>query len=388
MADPVIERVRVYTVGPNTKRWTWADDLPEQYVTNTMVRLFASDGTEGFAGAVSATSHMYDCAPAETLRSFVRTLIGRSAFEREAILADLDDKNVIIAPQMRSCIDVALWDLAGKQVGQPIYRMLGGARDKIMSYASTPMLGSPEEYVDYTGELIDMGFKAIKFHCWCVYEKDKALVEAVEKAHGTKGIKLMLDTEQRYDRREASAMAGLLEECGYEWFEAPLPDLDIEGYAELRRGTSVPVLCSGNYILEPSIMNMAVDKGAWSAIRCEPTFAGGITGVQKIFNLASARNMTVELQTWGYSTTQAAGLHLELGHPNALYFEQVVPYDDYEFACKTPIRTDEEGYVHAPRGNGLGIELDWDEIEECSVLLYEDDGKTSTNIKARGIGPV
>lgn len=388
MSNPVIERVRVYTVGPDTKRWTWADDLPEQFVTNTMVRIFASDGSEGFAGAVSATSNMYDCAPAETLRSFVRTLVGRDPFDREAILKDLDDKNVVIAPQMRSCIDVALWDLAGKLVKKPIYKMLGGAREKIMSYASTPMLGSPEEYVDFTQDLIEKGFKAVKFHCWCVYEKDRALVEAVARSHGSKGIKFMLDTEQRYDRREAVAMGRLLEEAGYEWFEAPLPDLDIDGYAELRRRTAVPILCSGNYILEPSIMNMAVDKGAWSALRCEPTFAGGITGVSKVFNLAAARNMTVELQSWGYTTTQAAALQLELGHPNALYFEQVVPYDDYEFACKTPIRTDAEGFVHAPAGDGLGIELDWDMIEQSSVLIFEDDGKSSTNVKVRGVGPV
>jgi L-alanine-DL-glutamate epimerase-like enolase superfamily enzyme len=246
------------------------------------------------------------------------------------------------------------------------------------------MLDGPDAYVRFVGQLIKDGFKAVKMHCWCDYHRDREMVLALHNAYGQSQVKFMLDVEQRYSREDALKMATLLCELGYEWFEAPLRDTDLDGYADLRRRTDVPILCSGNYILDPAIMNLAIDKGAWSSVRCETTFAGGITGTSKIFAIAAARGMNVEPQTWGYSLTQAAGLHVELAFSNCRFFEQPVPYPAYEFGCLNPIRTDSEGFVSAPVGPGLGIQMDWDLVEESSLLIYEDDGKMSRNLKAAG----
>ena len=274
-----------------------------------------------------------------------------------------------------------MWDLAGRQTGIPIYELLGGRRKKIRSYASTPMLHDADAYVRFVGQLIKDGFKAVKMHCWCDYPRDREMVLALHAAYSGTDVRFMLDVEQRYSREDALKMALLLTELDYEWFEAPLRDTDLDGYADLRRRTNVPILCSGNYILDPTIMTLAIDKGAWSSVRCETTFAGGITGTSKIFSLAAARGMNVEPQTWGYSLTQAAGLHVELAFANCRFFEQPVPYPAYEFGCRNPIRTNAEGFVTAPNGPGLGIEMDWDLVEDSSVLIFEDDGKTSRNLK-------
>jgi L-alanine-DL-glutamate epimerase-like enolase superfamily enzyme len=88
--------------------------------------------------------------------------------------------------------------------------------------------------------------------------------------------------------------------------------------------------------------------------------------------LAEARAMTVELQCWGYTLTQAANLHLMLARPNCTYFEQPVPYLPFEHGCTNPIRTDTDGYVHAPVGPGLGVDLDWQVIEADAILTYEE----------------
>lgn len=378
--SPIV-KVRVYAVGPDVKKWTWASDLPEQYITNNIVRLYAEDGTEGVGGAVSAAINQYDTSIAELIRPAARSLIGLTPFEREVMLSVVDDRNLLLSPQAVGALDVAMWDLAGQQTGLPIYQLLGGRRRKIRSYASTPMLANADAYVRFVGQLVKDGFSAVKMHCWCDYERDRQMVLALNEAYRDREIRFMLDVEQRYSREQAFKMAKLLAELDYEWFEAPLRDTDLDGYADLRRRTNVPILCSGNYILDPAIMSLAIDKGAWSSVRCETTFAGGITGTSKIFALAAARGMTVEPQTWGYSLTQAAGLHVELAFANCRFFEQPVPYPAYEFACLNPIRTDSEGFVTAPTGAGLGIQMDWDLVEEHSVLIYEDDGKASRNLK-------
>jgi L-alanine-DL-glutamate epimerase-like enolase superfamily enzyme len=384
MSASRIVKVRVYAVGPDVKKWSWASDLPEQYITNNIVRVYAEDGTEGIGGAVSAAVNQYDLSIAELIRPAARSLIGLTPFQREFLLGAIDDRNLLVSPQAVGALDVAMWDLAGRQTGLPIYQLLGGLRHRIRSYASTPMLADVAAYVTFVGQLIADGFKAVKMHCWCDYERDREMVLALHEAYRGRDIRFMLDVEQRYSREEALRMATLLAELGYEWFEAPLRDTDLDGYADLRRRTNVPILCSGNYILDPAIMHLAIDKGAWSSVRCETTFTGGITGTSKIFALAAARGMNVEPQTWGYSLTQAAGLHVELAYSNCRYFEQPVPYPAYEFACLNPIRTDAEGYVTAPDGPGLGIQMDWNLVEESSVLIYEEDGRKSRNLKVIG----
>jgi L-alanine-DL-glutamate epimerase-like enolase superfamily enzyme len=384
MPSSPIVKVRVYAVGPDVKKWSWASNLPEQYITNNIVRVYSADGTEGVGGAVSAAVNQYDTSIAELLRPAARSLIGLTPFQREVMLAAIDDRNLLVSPQAVGALDVAMWDLAGRQTELPVYELLGGRRSRIQSYASTPMLDGPDAYVRFVGQLIKDGFKAVKMHCWCDYHRDREMVLALHNAYGQSQVKFMLDVEQRYSREDALKMATLLCELGYEWFEAPLRDTDLDGYADLRRRTDVPILCSGNYILDPAIMNLAIDKGAWSSVRCETTFAGGITGTSKIFAIAAARGMNVEPQTWGYSLTQAAGLHVELAFSNCRFFEQPVPYPAYEFGCLNPIRTDSEGFVSAPVGPGLGIQMDWDLVEESSLLIYEDDGKMSRNLKAAG----
>jgi L-alanine-DL-glutamate epimerase-like enolase superfamily enzyme len=95
--------------------------------------------------------------------------------------------------------------------------------------------------------------------------------------------------------------------------------------------------------------------------------------------------MNCELQCWGYTLTQAANLHLMLARDNCSYFEQPVPYTVFEAGSLDVIRTDEEGYVHAPPGDGLGIRADWSAIESASLISYElSTGSEAVAIREKG----
>ena len=295
----------------------------------------------------------------------------RSPLEREALWYRLRTLNTPLVPQAVSLIDIALWDMAARHAGLPLYQMLGGARDKVPAYASTPLLADADAYIRYVAERIEEGFRAIKFHCWCEPSRDLPMLEALRAAFPDPDIAFMLDVEQRYDRDQAARALPRLEALGLTWFEAPLLDSDLVGYAELRRRSAVPILAGGNTVLELSQVARGLELGAWSMARVDATIAGGITPTRKIIALAEAHHTSCELQCWGYTLTQAANLHLMLGYGNCRYFEQPSPYPVFEYGTHTPIRTDGDGFVHAPKGLGLGIEVDWPAIERASLLHFE-----------------
>ena len=368
--DLRIDRVRVYAVGPQAPRYAWAEGMNEQFMTNNIVRLSTRDGLEGFAAAASFSEGGFDFSVVETIRHLAPLVIGVSAHDREAFWHRLRNYNIPQAPQAHSAIDIALWDLAAKSVGLPLYRMLGGHRSRILSYASTPLLQDVEAYLAFMADLHTAGFRAIKFHSWCRPRQDLALARAAHDRFGAR-LALMLDVEQRYTREEALSVARALEELDFHWFEAPLIDTDLIGYRELRRRAAVPILPAGNWLLDSHLIALGIGLDAWSSVRVDATIAGGITSTLKIMALAEAAGMTCELQCWGYTLTQAANLHLMLARPNCRYFEQPVPYAAFEAGSLDVIRTDAEGYVHAPPGDGLGIRLDWPEIESASLISYE-----------------
>lgn len=113
-----------------------------------------------------------------------------------------------------SMIDIALWDLVGKYAKLPIYQLLGAYRDKILSYTSTPLYDTNQEYMDYIQAAIDEGFKAIKVHPYTAYAEDAVLVDEIQETFGGK-VRFMLDPDAQYSREEAYKMCNKLERYGW-----------------------------------------------------------------------------------------------------------------------------------------------------------------------------
>ena len=365
-----IERAEVLVVGPETESYAWAEGMSEQFMANTVLRLTTRGGLEGVAGAAMCSSHGFDRSVAETLRYLLPEVIGRSPLEREALWYRLRTLNTPLVPQAHSLVDIALWDLAAKAAGLPLWQLLGGARDRVPAYASTPMLADAAAYLDYVAERAAEGFRAVKFHCWCEPSRDLPMVETVRSKLAPERMALMLDVEQRYDRHQARAAARRLEPLAMTWFEAPTLDSDLDGYVELTRSTSVPILPGGNTILDLAQLRLGLAMGAWSMARVDVTIAGGITPVRKIMGLAEAHNTSCELQCWGYTLTQAANLHVMQAYANCGWFEQPAPYAAFEYGSLDVIRPDGQGMVRVPDGPGLGVRIDWPAIRRATILGY------------------
>ena len=373
-----IEHIEVRAVGPETQRHTWSHDLPEQYMTNTLVRIFTDSGIEGVGGVSNYTSYDYDRYTAETLRHMIPVLMGRDPLQRETLWQELCSRVFPLAPGALAVVDIALWDLLGKVANLPVYQLLGGARDRIPSYASTPLLKDIPSYLKFIENLVEEGFRAIKFHTWCVPERDLELARAVRKNYAEDSITFMLDAENNYDRLGALRVAEELETLGFHWFEAPLPDYDLDGYRELTRRVRIPILPSGNWIQDLPSFAEALRTRAWRVARTDVTVCGGITPIRKALALVETAGINCEIMSWGNTLISSANLHLMLAFPGCTYYEQAVPYEGYEYGMKEVIRTQSDGYVSAPQGPGLGVSVDWKVMEAATIHAFDSGSRPLT----------
>ncbi len=360
-----IERLELSVVGPETRRYTWSRDLPEQYQSNTLLRVYTDEGVEGLGAIWNAASYDHERYTAEALRHLMPALIGRDPRDREQIRLDLRPRVFPQPPGALGLIDIALWDLAGHCQGLPLYKLLGGARDRIRSYASTPMFENVSEYLAVTEGLQEQGFGAVKFHTWCVPEDDLALARMARRRFPD--LDLMLDAENNYDRASALRVARELEELGFFWFEAPLPDHDLAGYRELTALGGIPIVPSGNWVRDLSLFQECVATRTWTSARTDVMILDGITQAAEAMRISAAAGTNCELMSWGYTLPSAANLHVMLGNENCTFYEQPLPYDLFEYGMIDVVRTGPDGFVRAPEGPGLGLAVDWDAMEAKTI---------------------
>ena len=380
MDDLDITRLRVYVVAPDVTppyRFTGACEAGTLYYN--IVRLTTRGGVEGSAGVLSGDYYEpndYEEDPhifADTFRPVIGGLIGKNVLQREAIATEMLAARADPIPDPESLIEIAMWDAVARNVEMPLYRFLGGARERIPAYASTPVFETVEEYLDYVRLIQDMRYPAVKFHTQCDPDFDLEMTSAVSAAFASTGLRFMVDLEQLYDFENAVKLGSALSDMPCDWLEAPLVDTEIDAYAELRRAVGVDIISAGNTVVELPDMADAIARGAWSRLRCDPCNVGGISAAMKAMALASANGLKTELQSYGYPLSQAANLHLMLGVSGCSYFEHPVPVEHYEYACANPIRIEADGCVSAPDGPGLGLDLDWEQIERDASLVIDTD---------------
>jgi L-alanine-DL-glutamate epimerase-like enolase superfamily enzyme len=334
-----------------------------------LVRLFTDDGVEGNSLIDAAHSEEFVRrfhAPKRQLNSpdSMADLLGSDPFDRERI-----EKSVLSQyfwqPTNNSVVcalDECLWDIVGKALKLPIYKLLGAYRERILAYASTPEFEEEDDYVDLTLDCQRRGFRAIKIHPLRHWKRDIALCRAVREAVGEEMI-LMLDSFNAYNHDEALRVGRELDKLNFYWYEDPI--LDMRGLAGLCRSLQVKIVM-GELLSNLWDYGEYIVRGATDALRCIDVRVGGITPMLKIAHLAEVFGMTCELDSWGSTLAQAAHLHAMLAIKNCDFFEQPVPEGVFDLATKDKLRIDAEGYVHAPKKPGLGLEIDWDEVEKIT----------------------
>jgi L-alanine-DL-glutamate epimerase-like enolase superfamily enzyme len=262
-----------------------------------------------------------------------------------------------------------LWDILGKAVNLPVYRILGAYRDRVRAYASSQHLRTVEEFVADVRHAKSQGFTAYKIHPpWLAasevdYKLDIEVAKAVRKAGGD-DMELLFDRVGAYTRLEAMKVGRALDELNYVSFEDCLPTDDLEGLAELAKALDVPITI-GEFILSPYDYAKYIRYGALDEVRFIVDNLGGITGGMKVAQLAECFGMLCQPHNWGNLLDHAVHFHCELAMPNNVWFEMTQPMGSTDRPYFTdPLRIDKDGYVPAPRKPGLGYEFNYHALHD------------------------
>jgi len=268
--------------------------------------------------------------------------------------------------------EICMWDALGKSVNRPIYKLLGGTKDRVMAYASSQHLPNVEDYVADALSAKEQGYKGYKIHPGGGQKKSGPPIPAyfghieeiksIRKAVGDDFV-LAHDPVQRYNLFEALKVGRVLDDLNYAWFEDPIPTADLEGLVELNRALDLP-LHIGEFLTSISGFAEYIKRGALDVARLIADNVGGISGSMRVGALADAFNLECTPHNWGNPTDLAVHFHLELAMPNAYWFEMPHPATAVDRPYQAQFRIDKDGYVLAPTEPGLGYPIDRNALDK------------------------
>jgi L-alanine-DL-glutamate epimerase-like enolase superfamily enzyme len=302
-------------------------------------------------------------------------IIGEDPFRTEYLWDRMYNGNIYagrrgIAIHAMSGIDVALWDIKGKALGVPVWRLLGGGFHKsIRCYASSLFGKTPEQTGEIARHVRDQGFTAVKFG-WAPMGQDaKTDVQLV--AHARKGMgdegDVMIDAGLVWDARTALQRARAFAEYNIFWLEEPLKPDDYEGYRRLSEAGIVPIAAGEEESTRHSYIEL-MDRGKVDIVQVDLTRCGGFTEALKIASLAADRGLKVANHGFTTYVNVMAALHWLNSIPNALIAEFVVQQETTlrEVITRQKLRA-VDGFLPIPEEPGLGIELDEDQVSRYRV---------------------
>lgn len=366
--DSRIVAVDIHAVGTNSTTARYSGQENAWHEVNNILRITTADGFEGISGVDSYYDGDFSDEQLRELQGVAAGLLDLQSLDPVEVGAMLERTRPDLSDAARSSIDIALWDLAARKAGLPLYRLLGAKRDSIEPYASLPFYDSLPEYIEAVNEYAKLGYRTFKFHVWGLIEEDLRLVALVQQTFADSPYHFMIDLEGAYGLEDALMLGGAMDEGLFVWIEGPIDDELLEQYRDLRSRLGVQIIPAGYNIYSPEFIRQGIETGSWDAGRFDATNAGGISKALELLMIANNAGLPIEIQSWGHSLEQAANLHLMLANERTTYFEASMPKEAYEFGMKIGILL-EQGKVVAPERPGLGIEVDWDQLATADFYI-------------------
>ena len=336
---------------------------PRTSMDTLLVRI---DTDEGVSGWGEGFGHRIFTATRAALDSFIGPMcIGRDPAAISTLVDELQRNLGGVGrngPAMYalSAIDIALWDIAGKVAGLPLYRLLGGsARKELPAYASLLRYGEPAAVTHYVERALKRGYRHIKLH-----EITVAPIKAARVAAGP-DIPIMIDCNCPWTIDEAIAMAHKLREFHPKWLEEPIwPPEDHAGLAKVQAQGFIPTAAGENAML-PEFKSM-FEHGAITYAQPSVTKVGGVTQMRKVMALAEAFGVNVVPHSAYFGPGLLASIHCIAAMPGGSLVERY----DADFSVNIlhdAINPDKNGCIAVPQGAGLGLDPDPAVIKQLRV---------------------
>jgi len=276
--------------------------------------------------------------------------------------------------QVISGVETALWDIAGKALDAPVYKLLGGRyRDKIRIYADCHAGESenPESWARRAMEVKDKGFTAMKFdvdkpshrrvgYNRCLTNPEiktmVAQVEAVRQAIGDE-IDLAIDCHWKYNTKDATRLANALEPYNLLWLEDPVPPENVDAMKKVTASTNTPI-CTGENLYTKHGFRRLIENQAVDIVSPDVSKVGGLSESKKIADMADLYYMAVAPHNIASPIGTVAACHVCASIPNFLALEYHaidIPWWDRLIKQERPLIS--RGYIKVPEKPGIGIEL-------------------------------
>jgi L-alanine-DL-glutamate epimerase-like enolase superfamily enzyme len=367
-------------------------------VETVVVRIVDEDGRVGIGEADAPAEAVRELVTMEDVHGWSRglraVLLGRDPFEIRALTAELYEATIYhgrrgLGIHALSGIDVALHDLVGKQLGRPVYELLGGARRASLApYATVyagPVAGRTigqmmDDIAARSERALALGFRAVKMEV--LFEDlvdDSGLVECIREGRRLLGdeVTMMLDFGYRWsDWRAALRVLNRVEDCEIYFAEAVLRHDDLDGHAKLAARVETRV---GGAELAATVHECRewLEHGRVDVLQPDINRCGGLSEIRRIAELAELHGALVIPHCWKTGITAAAARHYQAATPNAPWIEVLHP-DLFESILRRELAGPEpplvDGAYPLPREPGLGVELD-----ETAVGRYAVTASTSAD---------
>ena len=357
-----ITDVKTFLIHPGTgKNWLF-------------VKVETDAGVHGWGEAYTQADR--DRSIEITVQQLRRYLIGRSPFDIKhfTFMAYTDFATRRGSMEFYcavSGIEHALWDIAGKATGQPVYNLLGGAtRTQIRVYANGWGGNTLEKLTAAAKGVVARGFTAMKFDPfpdpWRAYisrnDEDMAVerVAAVREAIGP-DVEILVEVHRRLAPMHAVRVARRLEAYRPFWYEEPVSARDVAGLAEARREINIP-LVTGEELYTKAEFRDIFEQRAADIINPDVCNCGGILELREIAAMAEVYHVVVSPHNYNSMTMGlAATVHAAAGMPNFLIAEYFVNFEEMGKKIAKPL-VPVNGVIELPTAPGLGVEIDEDAL--------------------------
>jgi D-galactarolactone cycloisomerase len=349
----------------------------------TLVEVQTDEGITGWGEALCQGLQPPEIAAAAIEQALTSLVVGADPLQPEVLwhrmyhhTRDYGQKGAVIGAI--SGIDIALWDIAGKARREPVAKLLGGMfRTRVEAYATgfyrLKGAGEGTRLAQEAEGHVAKGFRALKIKLGFGIDDDLAVMKAIKEVAGKQEV--MIDVNHAYSVADAIRLGRELEQMGWRlrWYEEPVVQEDLEGYAEVRRALATPIAGGENEYTLFGFRSLLACRGLDIA-QPDLCIAGGFTGCRHIVALAHAHGVQVNPHVWASAVGQAASLQLIAAIPPANHALQgkdiLLEFDTSshpfrEHLTDMPLRQ-KQGWVEIPQKPGLGIEINRNVIEKFS----------------------